>query len=344
MKLVPTDSLKPGMIIARHIYGSNGKVLLAANTSLKEFYIKRLRELQFSAVYIKSHPDEPEEQIMEPVRQETLVSARMALRGVADTVTRGREPDFKRVQSVVEDIVAQVLGNTNVVYNIADIRAFDDYTFSHSVDVCILSVMCAARMGLSHSELIDLGTGTMLHDLGKLFIPKDVLRKRETLDSSDWEVIRRHPLDGFRILRKQVPLFAAHVAFQHHERFDGSGYPRGLVDNATIDFAKIAAVADSYSAMTADRPYGKALMPHEAISILSSLAGISYNPRVIHAFTQVVVVYPVGSTVLLTDGSTATIENAFRGTYVARVETGPDQGRVVQIRSGSDLGIVRRII
>ena len=222
------------------------------------------------------------------MKQETVVQATQALKAVAEVaVTTGRL-EMDRILEVVDDIIDQVLSNRNVVYSIADIRSFDDYTYGHSVDVCVLAVMCAAELGMSRYDLLDLGTGAMLHDLGKLFTPKSILSKETPLSDEEWDIIKRHPWDGFQMLRKQVPLMPAHVAFQHHERYDGSGYPRGLTDRQTLDIAKVTAVADSFNAMTSDRPYRRALMCHEALPVLAREAGKSYNPDVVRAFIGVV--------------------------------------------------------
>jgi len=346
MRYIPIEQAEPAMILARNIWGPNGQLLLTANTVLRESYISRLRNLQYSAVYVKSYPDEPVENILEPVKQETIVQATLTLKSVAEAAVTASRLDLGRVLEVVSDIVDQVLSNRNVVYSIADIRSFDDYTYGHSVDVCVLAVMCAAEMRMTRYDLLDLGTGAMLHDLGKLFTPKAILSKETPLLDEEWDVIKRHPWDGFQMLRKQVPLMPAHVAFQHHERYDGSGYPRGLTDCQTLDIAKVTAVADSFNAMTSDRPYRKALMPHEALPILAREAGKSYNPDVLRAFIGIVAAYPLGTVVKLSDGSVATVVGVTRELYDVEVLSGPREGNHVSIqheRNESDIHIIERI-
>ncbi len=343
MRYISVDQLESAMILARNIWGPNGQLLLAANTVLKESYIARLRDLQYSAVYVKSYPDEPVENILEPVKQETMVVAAETLKAVADTATTTGRLDIERILEVVDDIVDQVLRNRNVVYSIADIKAFDDYTYGHSVDVCVLAVMCAAELGMTRYDLLDLGTGAILHDLGKLFTPKAILSKPSPLSGDEWDVIRRHPWDGFQMLRKQVPLMSAHVAFQHHERYDGSGYPRGLTDGQTLDIAKVTAVADSYNAMTSDRPYRKGLMPHQALPILAREAGKSYNPDVVRAFIKIVAAYPLGTVVRLSDGSVATVVGVTQEICDVQIMSGPHEGSHVSIHHESDIRIIDRI-
>jgi HD-GYP domain-containing protein (c-di-GMP phosphodiesterase class II) len=344
MRYISIDEAKPGMILARHIWGPHGQLLLTANTTLKETYIKRLNEFRFSALYVKSYPDEPIENLVGPVKQETLVHARETLKAVTESVIASNRIDFAIVRETVEDIVDQVLSNPNVVYSMADIKAFDDYTYGHSVDVCVLSILCGAHMGMNRYELVDLGSGAMLHDVGKLFTPKEILAKPEPLNADEMEVIHRHPWDGFQVLRKHMPLIPAHVAFQHHERYDGSGYPRGLLDADTLDLAKVVAVADSYEAMTSDRPYREAMMPHQALAELTRDAGKSYNPTVIKCFVEVVAAYPLGTVVRLSDGSLATVVGVTKEIYDVQIVSGQSKGKTISIqRDSNDISIVERL-
>lgn len=343
MRYISIDQAEPGMILARHIWGPHGQLLLTSNTILKESYIRRLKEFCFSALYVKSYPDEPVENLVGPVKQETLVHARETLQTVAEAAVASSYIDFARVRETVEDIVDQVLSNPNVVYNMADIKAFDDYTYGHSVDVCVLSVLCGANMHMNRYELLDLGCGAILHDIGKLFTPKEILSKPNLLTDNEMEVIRRHPWDGFHVLRKQVPLIPAHVAFQHHERFDGSGYPRRLLDADTLALAKVVAVADSYEAMTSDRPYRKAIMPHQALSELARNAGNGYNPKVVKCFVDVVAAYPLGTVVRLSDGSMATVVGVTKEIYDVQIVSGQGKGNTISIRLDSNIKIVKRL-
>lgn len=343
MRYISIDQAEPGMILARHIWGPNGELLLTSNTTLKKSYIRKLKEFRFSALYVKSYPDEPVENLVGPVKQETLVHARETLQTVAETAVTSSCIDFARVRETVEDIVDQVLSNPNVVYNMADIKTFDDYTYGHSVDVCVLSVLCGAHMGMNRYELLDLGCGAILHDIGKLFTPKEILSKSDPLTTDEMEVIRRHPRDGFQVLRKQMPLIPAHVAFQHHERFDGSGYPRGLMDADTLELAKVVAVADSYDAMTSDRPYRESVMPHQALSELARDAGKGYNPKVVKCFVDVVAAYPLGTVVKLSDGSMATVVGVTKEICDVQIVSGKGEGGTISIRRDSDIRIVERL-
>ncbi|MEA4884057.1 MAG: HD-GYP domain-containing protein [Clostridia bacterium] len=343
MRYISIHNSVPGMILARHVWGPRGQILLTANTVLKDSYIQRLLDLQYSAIYIKSYESEPVENLVEPVKQQTLVQAKETLRSIVDIALSSSRIDIPKIVSIVESIVDQVLGNRDVIYNMADIKAFDDYTFGHSVDVCVLSVMCASEMGMNKYELLDLGTGAIMHDMGKLFIPKEILSKVSHLSADDWDVIRQHPWDGFQFLRRQIPLIPAHIALQHHERFDGSGYPRGLEDEAMLNLAKVTAVADSYNAMTSDRPYRRAMMPHQALPIIVREAGRSYNPDVVKAFTRVVAEYPLGSLVRLSDGSTACVSGATKGIYQLTIASGPREGESIQVSRDSELAIIERI-
>jgi HD-GYP domain-containing protein (c-di-GMP phosphodiesterase class II) len=192
----------------------------------------------------------------------------------------------------------------------------------------------------------DLGEGAILHDIGKLFIPDEILNKNGPLTDEEFELVRRHTNDGFEVLRRKrsISLFSAHVAYQHHERLDGSGYPRRLTGDDIHEFAKAVAIVDSYDAMTSDRAYRSALPPHEAISILVRETGGKYDRDLVGRFMKLVAMYPVGSVVRLSSGEVCTVVNATRKSLVVRVLRGKNQGREFDIHQNPKLKVVGRVL
>jgi len=184
------------------------------------------------------------------------------------------------------------------------IRIHDDYTFGHSLNVCLLAVILGFKLGLPERLLAELAVGALLHDLGKVLIPAAILKKAGRLTDEEWLLVRRHGEQAGEILRRQwsLPPAAARIARQHHESFDGSGYPCGLAADEIDPHARIVAVADIFDAVTADRPYRGAFLPHEAYEIILGSRGAKLDPRVVDVFADSVVLYPAGSAVVLDTG------------------------------------------
>jgi HD-GYP domain-containing protein (c-di-GMP phosphodiesterase class II) len=157
---------------------------------------------------------------------------------------------------------------------------------------------------LEKENLEELGLGAILHDIGRIMIPSYILKKPGKLSKLEFEVIKKHPLHGYKILTKdkkigEIPKL---IALQHHERFNGKGYPKGLSDDEISDFAVITGLADVYDALTTDRPYRKKFSPYEAMRIIICSCPFNFNPRVGKLFVQKMSIYPAGSLVKLNTG------------------------------------------
>jgi HD-GYP domain-containing protein (c-di-GMP phosphodiesterase class II) len=194
--------------------------------------------------------------------------------------------------------------NPHAVLNMANIYTTDGLLYHHSVNVALMSTAIGIAYGLTEKQLIDLGVGAMLHDVGKLEIPPDVLNKPGRLTPEEYEIIKNHAMRGYDILRVQDDISAvvAHVALEHHERVDGTGYPRGLTGREMHTFGKIAAVADVYEALTANRVYRQGHLPHNALEFLLGACGTHFDQEIVQLFLRSVAVYPIGMTVHLNTG------------------------------------------
>lgn len=344
MRYTPIAAVTEGMILGRTAYDLQGTALLSHGTVLTSGYISRLKELGYPGLYIRS-PLEPEGlDVYEPVRMETRLQAQAVLSGAAKGIelkgasaSSVRLDEFRRV---AESLVDELLSSTDLLLSVVEIRTFDSYTFVHSVNTCILSVMAGIALGLERAKLLDLAIGALLHDLGKMFVPLEILRKPTSLEPDEVAQVQTHTERGYHILRDQIGLLSAHVAYQHHERCDGSGYPRGLKRDEIIPYAKIVAVADSFDAMTTDRPYSRAMYPDEATGALLKEAPTKYDYQCVVSVTRCVSVYPVGSVVTLETGEVGEVIGATRVfTHVLIIE-GARRGQTVNCPDEAE--IVRR--
>lgn len=337
--------LRPGMVLATDILDPDGRALLRAGTTLTYSYIRALRSRGFLSAHIEDGlaDDVPVRDIVSaPLRAAASRQLSTVFSGVAmaarvdaddrpadvdDTVRRlGEEPltldgptagGVAALFDVVEQLLSQVLQSESEA-GLESLKTHNDYTYQHSIDVAAVGAVIGYRAGLSPMELKELALGCLLHDIGKVYIDVAILDKPGPLTDAEWADMKRHPYLGFELTRRMplTTIFPAHVAYQHHERQDGSGYPRGLagsnrlVRNSAERFdpkrmlliAEIAAVADVYSALTSDRPYRPALGHDVAGDLIADMAGSHLNRGVVRLFNRTVPRYPVGHWVAVTAG------------------------------------------
>ncbi len=299
------------MRLAKSIFASDGRVLLAAGAELNERYINRLMELGINGAYI-------EDGITEDVLVEDVISDRTRLEAIHTIRSIMEDIDLekcvdeeakKRVRiDLARNTVSKILDdlslNRDLIVSLLDLRTYNDYTFSHSVNVTILTLVLGVALSLNELEIRDLGIGALLHDIGMARIPKKIYLKPGPLTKREYEIIKEHPKIGFDLLKwnQDISLVAAHIAYQHHERMNGSGYPRGLLGERIHRFAQIAMVADVYDALTSDRSYRKRVLPHEAVEYLMGGAGTLFSLKVVEVFVKHVAIYPIGVMVRLNTG------------------------------------------
>lgn len=303
MRRVRIEDLRLGMKVARAVFDSNGRILLQVGVELNDSFITRLRELGVPSLYVNDEFDNNLD-IKDVVAEETRVETIKVVKDNFRSLEQNKKINIRVVQQVVDNLIDELLVNNQVLVNLADIRAFDDYTFAHSVNVCILSIMCGITLSYHDLKLKELGIGALLHDIGKTMIDLSILNKEEELTREEFTEIKKHSEYGFDILRQypDVSLLSAHIAFQHHERWDGKGYPRQLSADKILEYARIVAVADVYDALVADRPYRPSYSVNQAITIIQRMSGIYLDPRCVTALIANIAIYPIGSIVELNSG------------------------------------------
>lgn len=306
MQKISTYKLRPGMVAALNIYNVNGNKLLSKGTVLSKKYIQRLTDLAISGVYVSvGNPsfdfDAPEDILDESIRIEATKKIyqtfqKCQLTGILD---------IEGLSSTTNAIIDNLLHKKTNLIQMMEIRKYDTYTFAHSVNVCTLATMIGILKNYSKKRLYELSIGALLHDIGKIKIPTQILNKRGRLTSDEFEIMKQHSELGFFLLRKNkaLSIVPMHVAFQHHEKYDGQGYPRRLKQKAIHEYARIVAIADVYDALTADRSYKSAVPPYEAYKIMVKESGIHFDPDLLELFFEHVAVFPIGTTVKLMDGS-----------------------------------------
>lgn len=341
------DKLVPGQQLGKTLYNERGDVLLGAGTTLTAPYIAALQRHSIAAVYVRDGLSDdvvPANIVAEQVR--STVSGHVSK--VFDEVGRigaARASDGERAATVdeaierlgpgelplrqdgldaiqtlyqdIENLMTEILEGETVA-SLESLKSHNTYTFQHSVDVAILGILMGRRAGLGREQLRELALGGLLHDIGKSYIDHALLDKAGPLSRDEFEEMKKHPFMGFELVRR-MPIFSilpAHVAYQHHERQNGGGYPRGLVGSNKIArtsaerldprrmllIAEIGAVADVYSAISSDRPYRPAMAPDEIVRVMEKMAGHHLNREVVRLLLRTVPPYPVGQWVEVVAG------------------------------------------
>lgn len=295
------------MVLARSIVGDDGRILLRGGIRLKCSYIERLRRLNIPAVYILDPGEKyvQSELVSESLRTQAVQQVKEAFQAVAI----GRPLRLRAIEETVDQLLDEILATRSPILGLAEIRDFDAYTYSHSVNVCIISLLLGMRCELSMVQLRELGVGALLHDIGKIYIPRDILHKPGRLTQEESDLMQWHTRWGYDHLRAypDLSLLSALIAWQHHERLDGSGYPLGLRAERIHLYSRVVMVADVYDAMTSERPYRAAVNPRVVLRHFQEMRGRLFAREVVDALAQVVSPYPRGSRVLLNTGEVAKV-------------------------------------
>ena len=356
MRLVSLSSpIPPGAVLGHdvHIPGVVGPPLLRRGVPLTDKYVSAMQAKGIVSIYIEDALSEGV-QVRRAITPETqhkaitAVSNALADATVALTTGRGLSPKaVDELNEVAQLIALEVHGAPDVALHLADMMGADQYLLQHVVDVTALGTVLAGRLFRSNGWIDHLGErrrdrvdprlakialGLLLHDIGKLAIPEEILLKRGPLTEEEWVVMRRHPALGVDMLGDHISFLIRVVVKQHHERWDGTGYPDGIAGDDIHQFARIAAVADVYDAVTSERVYKPPKKPHEGVAVIAQGEGTDFDPEVVSVFSRVVMPFPPGSMVELADGRSALVVDVDpRAPFEPTVRVQHDNGSILEI-------------
>ncbi len=230
-------------------------------------------------------------------------------RKLMNDVRLGKLVDTREVTHTVENLIDQILNDPEAIIGLSKLQDYDDYTYTHSLNVCIFSLAVGRALGFSREKLSDLGIGALIHDFGKMLVPLKILNKPGKLTRNEFEIMKEHVSRGVAYIKQLsgISSRAIEVAQQHHERHSGRGYPLGLKGDEISEFGKIAAVVDVYDAITSDRVYHRGMIPNKALQKIFEWRYNDFDPRLVEMFIKVVGIYPLGSLTLLNDGRVAMV-------------------------------------
>jgi putative nucleotidyltransferase with HDIG domain len=341
IKKVKTEQLKPGMFVhdfncgwLRHPFFRN-RILLKCDAE-----IETILEHQITDVYIDTDhgldPDDaPTKQFVDEFIQTELNqietranTVRQTVRGfvtvaeemqharllrdetqretqvLMDAVRLGMKLDLPQVEVVVDKLTESVLRNRHALVSLTRIKNKDEYTYLHSLSVSALCISFANHLGLDAKQIKALGVGGLLHDIGKINVPLELLNKPNALTEAEFEIMKSHVAHGERILQDThgIDEFSICVCRHHHERLDGTGYPNGLKGGEISEFGQIGAIVDIYDALSSERSYKSALPPTDVLKKLFEWSGCYLNRSLVEQFVLHMGIYPVGSLVRLRSG------------------------------------------
>ena len=231
-------------------------------------------------------------------------TTRITVDQMFDDIVHGRKINLFSIKQLMHDTVDGILRNPDAHVCLTQIKKRDEYTAQHSINVCVLTLSLARHLGMPRKEMEALGVAALLHDVGKLKTPLDVLNKPGKLTDDEFAIMKQHPVAGRKMLEvfHELPYQIADVAFSHHERTGGGGYPRGLSGEQISFHSKLVAIVDVYDAITSDRCYHDGMSPTEALTKMYSWRLTDFDGELLEQFIQCLGIYPVGSLVELTTG------------------------------------------
>jgi putative nucleotidyltransferase with HDIG domain len=218
-------------------------------------------------------------------------------------------PDIDAARTIVDALAHEVSHNRTALLALTAVKSHDSYTFTHMVNVSILTMGQARGLGIDGQLLREIGLAALMHDIGKVRTPSEILNKAEKLTDREFEILRRHTVDGAEILRRTpaMPSLAPVVAFEHHLRLDGTGYPAGVVRPSLNLGTMLCGIADVYDAMRSQRVYQESFPTDRILAVLQRNDGKQFDQNLVRRFAQLVGIYPVGSLVRLNSGEIAVV-------------------------------------
>jgi HD-GYP domain-containing protein (c-di-GMP phosphodiesterase class II) len=321
MRLIPIESVRPDTVLGKTLYDIEGRVLLKAGVALREKTIEKIKEINILSIYIiDQYSDEEIEDIIKPeIRQKAISTIKEAFsnierfgsaKGSKVEFSAKDQGYFNNIDKMAENLMDDLLNNKDVLLSLVDIRSMNNYMYSHSVNVAVISLVIGIALKLDRRKLLSLCMGALIHDVGKTLIPKEILTKNAQFTPEEIALLNQHTRLGYKYLSEAYNLNSVSklIVLQHHERPDGKGYPDGLLNDKIADLSKIVSIADAYDKLSTDRPNQRAMFPSDVLEYLMSNAGKIFDYDIVNIFCRIVIPFPNGTLVKLSTGEIARVE------------------------------------
>lgn len=298
MLKIKVDSLKPGVRLGKDIFTFDAQLLLPKGTIITEDHLNGFRNRNITEVFVmEASPRQKSERSF----QDVFSSALDVVKSFMLEARLGKPLDFDEIDKTVELLLEQVFDVNDLFRQMRLMKSKDDYFYTHSINVSLLSILIGRWLKLDKEEIKLLGLAGILHDIGKVFIDPAILNKPDKLTDEEFEEIKRHPSSGYGLISNHVDERVAQAVLLHHERIDGSGYPMGITGKTSM-YASIIAVADVFDALTSNRKYSSKNSPYTAADVLWEESFGKLDPYITKTFCDKITSFYVGNEVVLSNG------------------------------------------
>ena len=332
VKKIGIDDLSPGMFL-QDVFDKTGRMLYSANAMVSAAtQVEMLKLRGVTHVFINTDKGADLAQLSETtpripqrerayydeigaataVYKETLEHVRTSLKNIRQS----KSFDPKDLEDSAQEIVESIARNPDALVSLSQLKGYDEYTYVHSVNVGILTSSLAREMGYSEEDTLQIAIGGLVHDIGKMRVPESILNKPGRFTDWEFAVMKKHPELGLEIVKDQkrsLSNVALSIIAEHHERYNGNGYPKGITGTNIREAGLMGAVADVYDALTTDRVYRAAWLPQKALAFIFKGADEDYSRTIVERFTKYMGIYPVGSFVRLASGEMGVVTRVGRG-------------------------------
>lgn len=311
---IRTDQAEIGMMVASDIYNMNNQMIIPKGTKLDERVITRLRfyNIYGLMIYKTNEEEHKEESYIETLRSSedfkkfnrTYVDTVNNIESNFTDVIKGSDEfNVDKLLADTDRILQEGRNGAHILEMLHGIRNYDDFTYVHSLNVSLICNIFAGWLKFSEEDTRNLTLSGLLHDIGKMMIPKEIITKPGKLTDEEYKVIKTHSVKGYQALKDYpIDIKVKYAALMHHERCDGTGYPNGFVGEQIDDFAKIIAIADVYDAMTSNRRYRQAICPFDVVESFERDGFLKYDPKFLMTFLERIVQSYLHNIVRLNDG------------------------------------------
>ncbi|WP_165000388.1 HD-GYP domain-containing protein [Anaerophilus nitritogenes] len=315
MKFVDTHDIKPGMILAQDIIGKYDLIFLTKETVLKKENIEKIKKMNISYVCVKEESENIDEELS--IKLKSMPDIKLSnpymkslseFKKIYEEVGLGKKIQVEMMKSAMSPLIKEVIEDNNILSRLRKLKVVDDYTYKHSINVCILSTMIGKWLNYTKNDLDHLSIAAILHDIGKSRIDSRIINKPDTLTKEEFDIIQTHPTVGYEILtQEEFNMDICCGVLQHHERMDGSGYPMKAKKNKIHEFGKIIAIADIFDAMTAQRVYKQKESPFKVAELIAKNRFGVLDPHISNQFLFHISKFYVGNIIRLNTGEIAEI-------------------------------------
>lgn len=334
MRYLPIENIKPGMALAQDVYDGSGRMLLSQGQELNEEQIESLDEMGYPGFYIQEAGTD--DILVEEVIKPEIKGQMLGL--VRDLFLNEGDEQERHIRETVTRVVENLMEDGDIMFNMLNLKNYDDYTYFHSVNVAILAAVLGARYGMDECQLCALTTAGLLHDIGKKFLEISILNAKRALTEEERRIMLQHPKLGYEFIRDNYD-FAPGVllgVLEHHECYNGEGYPMRKSGDEISIYGRIIKLADVYDAMTTKRPYRDPMLPSDVLEYVMAGNGSEFDPQLVALFVRWIAIYPVGCEVELSDGRGAIVKHNYEGYAQRPVVKIRDTGEEINLKSDPD--------